>query len=64
MGGVGRVAEASNNKRGGEGDRGELEGSGKAVASGACQGSVQTQAVQGALVAGSYTVEAVQTQDW
>ena len=40
---------------------------GKAVASGACQGSVrpvQTQAAHAVLVAGSYTVKAVQTQDW
>ena len=33
-------AEASNNRRGGKGDKEKPEGRGKAVASGACQGSV------------------------
>ena len=36
-----RMAEASNNKIEGADDREELEGRGKTMASGACQGSVQ-----------------------
>jgi hypothetical protein len=43
-----RVVEASNNKtrREGAGGREGLEGRGKAISSGACQGSVQILVVQ------------------
>ena len=61
MGPVSRMVEASNGRRGVEGDRTGL-GGGKAVASGACQGSVQALHGSAVLVAGNYTVKAVQTQ--
>ena len=62
MGAVGRMAEASNNRREGVGNKEKLGGRGRAVASGACHLGCSADPGSAVMMVGIYTMEAVQAQ--